>query len=95
MPLFDRIRHRDFTVLLSTVTEDELRFAPPKVQDLAEQVRAANSEFLIENEEALILAKRYIEEGVVRPSSLADCLHIALATIHHADYLVSWNFNTS
>jgi hypothetical protein len=22
----------------------------------------------------------------------ADCLHIALATFHRADYLISWNF---
>ena len=25
-------------------------------------------------------------------SQCADCIHIALATIFHADYLVSWNF---
>lgn len=24
--------------------------------------------------------------------SFADCLHIAIATINHADFLVSWNF---
>jgi len=34
----------------------------------------------------------YIAEKVVGKTSLDDCLHIALATIHKADYLVSWNF---
>ena len=42
--------------------------------------------------ESANLAKRYIEEGVVGATSYADCLHIALATIHNANILVSWNF---
>ncbi len=29
---------------------------------------------------------------VVGPTSFADCLHIALATINRADFLVSWTF---
>jgi hypothetical protein len=29
---------------------------------------------------------------VVGLTSYADCLHIALATINRADFLVSWNF---
>jgi hypothetical protein len=29
---------------------------------------------------------------VVGKTSYGDCLHIALATIHKADYLASWNF---
>jgi hypothetical protein len=44
------------------------------------------------NEEAVDLANAYIAENVVGKTSYADCLHIALATIHHADFLVSWNF---
>lgn len=34
----------------------------------------------------------YIEEKVVGKTSLADCLHIAIATINRADFLLSWNF---
>ena len=30
--------------------------------------------------------------AVVGPSSMADCFHIAIATIQKADLLVSWNF---
>ena len=33
-----------------------------------------------------------INEKVVGKTSREDCLHIALATIHKADILVSWNF---
>lgn len=38
------------------------------------------------------LADKYIAERVVGRTSLADCRHIALATINRADALGSWNF---
>jgi len=44
------------------------------------------------NDEAVELATQYIAEKVVGQTSFADCLHIALATINRADYLISWNF---
>ncbi len=40
----------------------------------------------------LILADQYITENVVGKTSCTDCTHIALATLHDADILVSWNF---
>jgi hypothetical protein len=44
------------------------------------------------NDDILTLAKKYVDEKVVGASSLDDCIHIATATIHKADILVSWNF---
>lgn len=44
------------------------------------------------NDEVVELAAQYIAERVVGQTSFADCLHIALATINRADYLISWNF---
>ena len=41
---------------------------------------------------AVELANRYIKENVVGKTSFDDCVHIALATIHRADILISWNF---
>jgi len=43
-------------------------------------------------EEAIELADTYISEKVVGKTSLEDCRHIALATIHKVDVLASWNF---
>jgi hypothetical protein len=40
-------------------------------------------------EESVLLAERYLAEGVVGKSSRADCYHIAIATILKADILVS------
>jgi len=51
-----------------------------------------NTEFIETTDEAVELASQYIAERVVGQTSFADCLHIALATINRADYLISWNF---
>ncbi len=55
-------------------------------------MKAENTEFLEIIDEVVDLATQYISEGVVGQTSFADCLHIALATINRADYLISWNF---
>jgi hypothetical protein len=38
------------------------------------------------------LEDKYISVKVVGKTSLEDCRHIALATIHKVDVLASWNF---
>ena len=57
-------------------------------------VAPADGEVVVieETEEAVDLAYAYIAEKVVGQTSYVDCLHIALATIHRADFLISWNF---
>jgi predicted nucleic acid-binding protein len=74
------------------VTQDELNSAPAKVKELVTSLKIENTEFIETNDEAVELATRYISEKVVGQTSFADCLHIALATINRADYLISWNF---
>jgi predicted nucleic acid-binding protein len=91
-PLFDRIKNNEFKLLFSSVTQDELNNAPVKVKDLVRGLKAELTEFLDVTDEATELAAEYISEGVVGQTSFADCLHIALATINRADYLISWNF---
>ncbi len=91
-PLFDRILKKDFILLFSTVTQDELDSAPADVRDLVRYLKADNTEFIEVTEEAVELATKYISEKVVGQTSYVDCLHIALATIHRVDFLVSWNF---
>lgn len=92
IPLFDRIRTGEFIILYSTVAQDELENAPEKVKDLVKSLRADQTEFIETTDEAIDLATEYINEKVVGQTSFADCLHIALATINRADFLVSWNF---
>ena len=92
IPLFDRLKNNEFTLLFSSVTQDELENAPEKVKQLVKSIKTDSTEFLDTTDEAVDLATEYITEKVVGQTSYADCLHIALATINRADFLVSWNF---
>ena len=92
IPLFERIQDGEFKLLFSSITQDELSTAPEKIKELVKSLKTENTEFIETNDEAVELATRYIAEGVVGQTSFADCLHIALATINRADYLISWNF---
>ena len=92
VPLFKRIFAGEFILLFSTVTQDELENAPDNVKELVRQLKVEHTEFLETTDESVELATEYISERVVGQTSYADCLHIALATINRADYLISWNF---
>jgi predicted nucleic acid-binding protein len=91
-PLFKRFQSGEFKLLFSTATQEELNLAPERVKLLVNNFKVENTEFVEITDEAVELATKYIEEKVVGQTSYADCLHIAIATIYHADYLVSWNF---
>ena len=92
IPLFERLYNGEFTLLFSTVTQEELENAPEKVKKLVTQIKSESTEFLEITDEAVDLATEYINQKVGGQTSYADCLHIALATINKADYLISWNF---
>ncbi len=92
IPLFDRIKAGEFIILYSIITQDELENAPEKVKQFVKSLETNLTEFIEVTDEAVDLAETYIAEKVVGLTSFADCLHIALATIYHADFLVSWNF---
>ena len=91
-PLFDRIQKNEFILLFSTITQDELENAPEQVKGLVKHLKSEFTEFIDTSAESIELATQYIAENVVGQTSYADCLHITLATINHADFLVSWNF---
>jgi predicted nucleic acid-binding protein len=43
-------------------------------------------------EEIAILADGYISRGIFHRKFIADALHVAFASFHKIDYLVTWNF---
>lgn len=90
--LFDKIFQGDYKIILSRLTDIELAAAPEKVKILATSLPETAIEFINISDSAIELAERYIRESVVGRTSRADCIHIALATLHNADILVSWNF---
>jgi len=74
------------------VTQEELENAPIQVRELVKHLKVEFTEFIDLSEELVDLATQYISTKVVRQTSFVDGLHIALATIYHADFLISWNF---
>ena len=53
---------------------------------------AENAEIVQVTDEALALRDAYLNFGIVAEQSLADALHVALATAADCDLIVSWNF---
>jgi len=90
--LFDSIDSGLYEIMYSSVTEAELFNAPEQVKDLLTNIPDSSQKMVSLTEEIVRLADAYISEKVVGKTSREDCLHIALATIHKADILVSWNF---
>ena len=43
-------------------------------------------------DEGLHLASRLVESGIVPAKAASDAIHIAVASVHRMDYLVTWNF---
>ena len=43
-------------------------------------------------DEVAILADGYISRGIFHRKYIADAIHVALASYHKIDYLVTWNF---
>jgi predicted nucleic acid-binding protein len=43
-------------------------------------------------DEVAILADGYISRGIFHRKYIADALHVAVASFHKIDYLVTWNF---
>ncbi len=90
--LFDRFLRGDDVIVISDLTLLELEGAPQEVQDVLEDVPPAHRENVEFTEEASRLADQYLRAGVVGSSSRLDAQHIATATVHRVDVLVSWNF---
>ena len=90
--LFEKVKLGQVICVYSELTEGELSEAPEKVRTFFKNLLKENIELVQISDEAIELAKNYIQENVVGKTSFDDCVHIALATIHKVDILVSWNF---
>lgn len=81
-----------FQPLLSDVVAAEVADAPENVQGVYAELVSLNAEILKVDESALGLAEEYQKRSILTPNFYDDGLHIALATVAEADFLVSWNF---
>lgn len=83
--------HRDYIFFISGVVIREIEKAPmPKRILLLDSLKGM--ELLELNEESERLAAAYLSQGALPQSSSEDARHIAVATCHNLDAIVSWNF---
>ena len=91
-PFFKKIKDNRIKILISEILELEIYRAPEYIQDFLESFPSDLIDRVELTDEVRELAEKYILEKVVSKTSLADCQHIALATINKADVLASWNY---
>ena len=79
-------------VLASAMVDDELIGAPESVKALRAGLTTAQVVECPETTEVTDLTEHYLRAGVLARKWWGDCTHVALASVHRADILVSWNF---
>jgi predicted nucleic acid-binding protein len=89
---FEFVKSQGIIILVSNILELEVYKAPEHIIQLFESMSTQQIERVELADEARQLAEMYITEKIVGRTSMADCQHIAIATINRADVLVSWNF---
>ena len=89
---FKQVENGSIILVISNLLEAELTGAPKYVQKYLNQYQDDQKEKVQLSREAITLAEKYIFEKVVGETSLADCQHIAIATLAKVDVMVSWNF---
>lgn len=90
--LFGEFRKGVKRMMYSSAVLNELK---PARKEIIDQLETVPTVFKIEVKitvKALKLSKAYIEAGALDRNDDNDALHIALATLHGADILASWNF---
>jgi len=89
---FDRVRSGEIVALVSQVSLDELALAPEAIQTVLGDLPERHVQRVPITDEVRLLADAYVAAGAVAEASMDDALHVAAATVAHADVIVSWNF---
>ncbi len=92
LKLFERLDNNEIIFVVSDLLDLELINAPQQVREHLFKYSSDKFQRVELTDESVKLADTYIDEKVVGKTSLEDCRHIALATIHKVDVLASWNF---
>ena len=90
--LMEQFKSQKMIAILSETLFDELEKAPKDVQNIINQFPKQAVEEVSATQEAVNLAKNYVSSGAIPQHSYSDALHIAIASVHDVDVLVSWNF---
>jgi len=79
-------------LLVSDLVGDELDRAPSRVRHLFESIPEVALETLPLTPGIALLRDAYLKAGILTERSTYDAWHVATATFHRSDAIVSWNF---
>ena len=79
-------------LLISEITQGELRNAPERVRAFVAGIPGNVLEETPFTEEMAELRDAYLAAKIVGKRWADDAAHVAVATVAHADLIVSWNF---
>jgi predicted nucleic acid-binding protein len=87
------VQSNEVVALISDVLREELADSSEQVRKFIAELPESQFERVVSTDESNTLAKRYVAERVVTGRSMKDCKHVAIATVNHADGIVSWNLH--
>jgi predicted nucleic acid-binding protein len=93
--LWERIKAGEFEVVISDVDFIEIGKCNESKKNILLDYLKEIEHTLVEvqgNDQAVGIASRIIDIGILRQKSFDDCQHIAAAIISACDVIVSWNF---
>jgi hypothetical protein len=82
----------EYILFVSQVCLDELgRAKSPKKENLFRFLDSLRYIRLPYNPEAVALAEKYVESGILTTAHWDDLRHVAYAVCAHCDHIISWN----
>lgn len=82
---------KDFEPVISLAVIRELS-ATPDIKWKVELLKFVSNIKTVEiNQDIVDLAEKYVKENLIPQEYSADAVHLAAATIHKIDYLLTWN----
>jgi predicted nucleic acid-binding protein len=91
--LLDSIVSGTHIGVISNVVLEEIERGPEELREkLASEMSRIPLQIISEDEASADLLEIYEKEGFIRKGARLDLRHLAVATVHGVDALVSWNF---
>jgi len=89
---FDCLPASPYEVFISLVVSEEIAKAEPtKRRRLLDLLERFEPEVLEVTEEVVELANQYRMHGAITETKIEDAVHVACATVHELDAVISWN----
>ncbi len=92
LALLELAKQGKVILLVSQLLTEELAGAPPDVRELLRAVPERSQELIYASDATRDLLAAYLKEKIVGPRYTTDAHHVAMASMHRAAVLLSWNF---